>query len=139
MKDIGRRLPLQLQCSYQGQQGDVRQSVRGKYIAFSIGGTCCFDRFSVPNVLILGALKSGYPLSLMLRRSNSDNLLDMVPGIFFFSLKGKYAQRGVSVPWYDALKKKMAIVPIRELLRCRVVGLHSWKTHADTVNICYVS
>ena len=32
MKDIGRRLPLQLQqCSYQGQQGDVRQSVRGIY------------------------------------------------------------------------------------------------------------
>ena len=32
-KDIGRRLPLQLQCtgSYQGQQGDVRQSVRGNY------------------------------------------------------------------------------------------------------------
>ena len=31
VKDIGRRLPLQLQCSYQGQQGDVRQSVRGTY------------------------------------------------------------------------------------------------------------
>ena len=31
MKDIGRRLPLELQqCSlYQGQQGDVNQSVRG--------------------------------------------------------------------------------------------------------------
>ena len=29
IKDIGRRLPLELQCSYQGQQGDVRQSVRG--------------------------------------------------------------------------------------------------------------
>ena len=29
IKDIGRRLPLQPQCSYQGQQGDVRQSVRG--------------------------------------------------------------------------------------------------------------
>ena len=28
---MGRRLPLQLQCSYQGQQGDVRQSVRGNY------------------------------------------------------------------------------------------------------------
>ena len=27
----GRRLPLQLQCSYQGQEGDVRQSVRGNY------------------------------------------------------------------------------------------------------------
>ena len=26
---IGRRLPLQLQCSYQGQRGDVMQSVRG--------------------------------------------------------------------------------------------------------------
>ena len=31
IKDIGRRLPLQLQCSYQGQQGDVNQSVRGNY------------------------------------------------------------------------------------------------------------
>ena len=31
-KDIGRRLPLELQCSlYQGQQGDVSQSVRGNY------------------------------------------------------------------------------------------------------------
>ena len=29
--DIGRRLPLQLQCSYQGLQGDVRKSVRGHY------------------------------------------------------------------------------------------------------------
>ena len=29
IKDIGRRLPLQLQWSYQGQQGDVGQSVRG--------------------------------------------------------------------------------------------------------------
>ena len=29
MEEIGWRLPLQLQCSYQGQQGDVRQSVRG--------------------------------------------------------------------------------------------------------------
>ena len=32
MKDIGLRLPLELQCSlYQGQQGDVMQSVRGNY------------------------------------------------------------------------------------------------------------
>ena len=31
MKDIGERLPLQLQCSYQSQQGDARQSVRGNY------------------------------------------------------------------------------------------------------------
>ena len=31
IKDIGRRLPLQLQCSYQGQQGEVSQSVRGNY------------------------------------------------------------------------------------------------------------
>ena len=28
---IGRRLALELQCSYQGQQGDVSQSVRGNY------------------------------------------------------------------------------------------------------------
>ena len=27
IKDIGRRLPLELQCSYQGQQGDVGRSV----------------------------------------------------------------------------------------------------------------
>ena len=31
IKDIGRRLPLQLQCSYQGQQDDSSQSVRGNY------------------------------------------------------------------------------------------------------------
>ena len=31
IKDIGRRLPLQLKCSYQGQRGDVSQSVRGNY------------------------------------------------------------------------------------------------------------
>ena len=31
IKDIGRRLPLQLQCSYQGQQDDFSQSVRGNY------------------------------------------------------------------------------------------------------------
>ena len=35
---IGRRLPLQLQCSYQGQQGDVRQSVRGNYKTRFRGG-----------------------------------------------------------------------------------------------------
>ena len=30
LKDIGRRLPLELQCSlHQGQQGDIGQSVRG--------------------------------------------------------------------------------------------------------------
>ena len=29
IKDIGRRLPLQLQCTYHGQEGDVSQSVRG--------------------------------------------------------------------------------------------------------------
>ena len=29
IKDIGRRLPLQLHCSYQDQQGDVSRSVRG--------------------------------------------------------------------------------------------------------------
>ena len=38
IKDIGRRLPLQLQCSYQGQQGDVRQSVRGNYKTRFWGG-----------------------------------------------------------------------------------------------------
>ena len=31
MKDIGQRLSLELQCGYQGQQGDVSQSVRGNY------------------------------------------------------------------------------------------------------------
>ena len=37
-KDIGRRLPLELQCSYQGQQGDVSKSVRGKRITRFRGG-----------------------------------------------------------------------------------------------------
>ena len=31
IEDIGRRLPLELQCSNHGQQGDVSQSVRGNY------------------------------------------------------------------------------------------------------------
>ena len=31
IKDIGRRLLLQLQCSCQSQQGDVRQYLRGNY------------------------------------------------------------------------------------------------------------
>ena len=34
----------------------------GKYIAFSIGWTCRFDRSEVPNALILSALISGNPL-----------------------------------------------------------------------------
>ena len=38
IKDIGQRLPLQLQCSYQGQQGDVSQSVRGNYKTRFWGG-----------------------------------------------------------------------------------------------------
>ena len=29
IKDKGQQLPLEVQCGYQGQQGDVRQSVRG--------------------------------------------------------------------------------------------------------------
>ena len=31
IRDIGRRLPLQLQCSYQGEQGVFNQSVRANY------------------------------------------------------------------------------------------------------------
>ena len=31
IKDIGQRPCLHLQCSYQGQQGGVSQSVRGNY------------------------------------------------------------------------------------------------------------
>ena len=31
IEGMGRRLPLQLQCSYQGQQGDASQSMRGNY------------------------------------------------------------------------------------------------------------
>ena len=38
IKDIGRRLPLQLQCGYQRQQGDVGQSVRENYKARFWGG-----------------------------------------------------------------------------------------------------
>ena len=38
MKDIGPRLPLELQSSYQGQQGDVNQSVRGNYKTFVLEG-----------------------------------------------------------------------------------------------------
>ena len=38
IKDIFRRLPLQLQCSYQGQQGDLSPSVRGNYKTRFWGG-----------------------------------------------------------------------------------------------------
>ena len=38
IKGIGWRLPLQLQCSYQGQQGDASQSVRGNYKTRLWGG-----------------------------------------------------------------------------------------------------
>ena len=38
IKDISRPLPLQLQCSYQGQQGDGSQSVRGNYKPRFCGG-----------------------------------------------------------------------------------------------------
>ena len=38
IKDIGWRLPLQLQCNYQGQQRDVSQSVRGNYKTRFWGG-----------------------------------------------------------------------------------------------------
>ena len=31
VKNTGWRLPLELQCSHQGQRGDVRQSVRRNY------------------------------------------------------------------------------------------------------------
>ena len=38
IEDLGRQLPLELQCSYQGQQGDVSQYVRGNYKAHFCGG-----------------------------------------------------------------------------------------------------
>ena len=38
IKDIGQRLPLQLQCSYQGQHDDLSQSVRGNYKSRFWGG-----------------------------------------------------------------------------------------------------
>ena len=39
IKDVGRRLPSELQCSlYQGQRGGVNQSVRGSYEARFWGG-----------------------------------------------------------------------------------------------------
>ena len=38
IEDIGRRLPLQLQCSCQGQQGDFSQSVRGNFKTRFWGG-----------------------------------------------------------------------------------------------------
>ena len=38
IKDIGRRLPLQLQCIYQGKQSDYSQSVRGNYRTHFSGG-----------------------------------------------------------------------------------------------------
>ena len=39
IRDVGRRLPLELQCSlYQGQQGDVSRSVGGTYKTRFRGG-----------------------------------------------------------------------------------------------------
>ena len=38
IKDIGRGLPLELQCSYQGQQDNFSQSVRGNYKTRFWGG-----------------------------------------------------------------------------------------------------
>ena len=38
IKDISRRLPWQLQCRYQGQQGDGSHSVRGNYKTRFWGG-----------------------------------------------------------------------------------------------------
>ena len=35
---IDRRLPLEIQCSYQGHQGDACQSVRGNYMTRFLGG-----------------------------------------------------------------------------------------------------
>ena len=45
IKDIGRRLPLQLQCSYQGQQGDFSQSVRWNYKTRFWGGILLWSQF----------------------------------------------------------------------------------------------
>ena len=46
IKDIGKRLPLELQCSlYQGQQGDVNQSARGNYKPGFEGDTSCISYY----------------------------------------------------------------------------------------------
>ena len=52
LRDKPKQAPLTRHCSY----------LKWKYIAFSIGVTCRFDRSQVPNALILVALTSGYPL-----------------------------------------------------------------------------
>ena len=38
IRDVGRLLPLELQCSYQSQKGDVRQYVRGNYKTLFLRG-----------------------------------------------------------------------------------------------------
>ena len=51
IKDIGRRLPLRLQCSYQGQQDDFSQSVR--YYIMENVNTLQLVRFKILSKLIL--------------------------------------------------------------------------------------
>ena len=51
IKDIGRRLPLQLQCSYQGQQNDFSQSVRGNYKTRFWGGQYMYKAMRYSSIL----------------------------------------------------------------------------------------
>ena len=55
IKGVGRRLPLQLQCSYQGQQGDICQSVRGNYKTRFRGGlnlTAAVEGVAIPGACL---------------------------------------------------------------------------------------
>ena len=62
-KDIGRRLPLELQCSYQGQQGDVCQSVRGNcrhYIERAFADYPAKCDMNRPNVISMNVSECEY-------------------------------------------------------------------------------
>ena len=75
IKDIGRRLPLELQCSlYQGQQGGVSQSVRGNNKNRFRGGhilTAVEENASVYQV---------YPVSRITRERRAEFLRARGPG-----------------------------------------------------------
>ena len=59
IENIGRRLPLHLQCSYQSQQGDVSQSVRGNTIKPVFEGDKIWQLVVEGNA----SVNQGYPVS----------------------------------------------------------------------------
>ena len=86
IKDIDRRLPLQLQCRYEGQQGDVSQSVRGNYITRFWGGKKLTAVEGNASVLSSVCCKSNN------RSGNGGVFMDV--GAWFWSKGGRERGRG---------------------------------------------